>query len=159
MGGNVIIACFHVRYLNMSTYSSSRYIHAIKVEVQVWHLDVFIDQAFQQWCHSRSPSSNKCSQEKFQAVCKKIHTKKEAKKTSIEEGWYTREEMSKVLHWNVFFGINKTTRSTYLILIKLCTDQHCLNVPSGPHLLKHKEAHWWGNQGLPTRCQVGQDCH
>ena len=79
----------------------------MKTELQVWHLDVLIDQAFQQWwCHRRSPSSNEFAQEKFVNVCKKIHTKKEAKKTQVQEGWYTKEEMSKVLHWNVFFGIN-----------------------------------------------------
>lgn len=45
-------------------------------------------------------------QDKFVDYCQKIETKKNMKKNVVDEGWYTREEMVRVLHWNPNFSFN-----------------------------------------------------
>lgn len=38
--------------------------------------------------------------DKFIQQCKTIHTKKNSKKNTVESGWFSKEDMVKILHWN-----------------------------------------------------------
>ena len=44
--------------------------------------------------------ASQLSQEKFLKQCEMINTKKDSKKNKEDMGWYSKEDMSKVLHWN-----------------------------------------------------------
>lgn len=56
-------------------------------------------------CHSKKVelpltlASVDSRQDKLMSLLEKSHSKKDSKQNKIEEGWYSKEDMSKVLKW------------------------------------------------------------